>query len=66
MKKIPCGNPDCDKRRMHFEHQDTMRPVQEIEVADDYYGKAFCSITCACVAGYFSVRSGWIKDPAKD
>ena len=65
MKKIPCGNPSCDQRRIHYEMQDRMRPHQEIEVADDYNGKAFCSITCACIAGYFSVRSGWVKDPAK-
>lgn len=66
MKKILCGNPDCDKRRIHFEHQDTMRPHQEIEVPDNYMGKSFCSITCACVAGYFSVRTGWVKDPEKE
>jgi hypothetical protein len=23
----------------------------------------FCSYECACYAGYFSVRKGWIKDP---
>jgi hypothetical protein len=66
MKKILCGNPDCDQRRVHFEHQDVMRPVQEVEVADDYRGKAFCSITCACVAGYYNVRTGWVKDPSKE
>jgi len=25
----------------------------------------FCSYTCACLCGYFSVRKGWIKDPSK-
>ena len=23
----------------------------------------FCSIECACYAGYFSVTKGWLKDP---
>lgn len=65
MKKISCGNPACNERRIHWDRQDEMRPHQEIEVPDDYMGKAFCSITCACVAGYFHVTKGWIKDPAK-
>lgn len=63
MKKIKCGNPTCDQRRINWDNPDVMRPHQEVEVADDYMGKAFCSITCACVAGYFNVRSGWIKNP---
>ena len=63
MKKIKCGNPTCDQRRINWDNPDVMRPHQEVEVADDYAGKAFCSITCACVAGYYSVKSGWIKDP---
>ena len=25
----------------------------------------FCSITCACLCGYFDVKKGWIKDPSK-
>jgi hypothetical protein len=25
----------------------------------------FCSITCACLCGYFNVNKGWIKDPSK-
>jgi hypothetical protein len=25
----------------------------------------FCSITCACLCGYFNVRTGWLKDPSK-
>jgi hypothetical protein len=28
-------------------------------------GLIFCSITCACLCGYFSVTNGWIKDPSK-
>ena len=62
MKKIPCGNPTCSERRIHFERQDEMRPQQMVEVEDDYMGKAFCSITCACVVGYYSVRSGSVKN----
>lgn len=25
----------------------------------------FCSFTCACLCGYYSVTKGWIKDPSK-
>ena len=25
----------------------------------------FCSFTCACICGYYSVTKGWIKDPSK-
>jgi hypothetical protein len=63
MKKIPCGNPECDQRRIHHEWQYKMRPHQMVEVEDDYNGKAFCSITCACIAGYYNVKTGWIKNP---
>jgi hypothetical protein len=63
MKKIPCGNPECCKRRIHHERQDEMREQQIVEVPDDYNGKSFCSITCACMAGYYDVTKGWIKDP---
>lgn len=66
MKKIPCGNLTCNERRIRWDRPDEMRPVQEVEVADDYGGKAFCSITCACIAGYYNVRSGWVKDPSKE
>ena len=66
MKKIPCSGPVCDQRRIHHEEPDVMRPRQTVEVPDDYEGKAFCSYTCAAEAGYFNVKTGWIKDPAKD
>jgi hypothetical protein len=65
-KKIPCGNPTCDQRRIHHERQDEMRPHQMVEVDANYNGKAFCSITCACYAGYFHVTKGWIKNPEVD
>lgn len=32
------------------------------KIEDKYH---FCSFTCACLAGYFSVRKGWLKDPSK-
>jgi hypothetical protein len=25
----------------------------------------FCSITCACLCGYFNVRTGWLKEPSQ-
>lgn len=66
MKKIPCGNPTCNQRRINWDNPDVMRPHREVEVTDDYMGKSFCSITCACESGYFHVMKGWLKDPAKD
>lgn len=33
-----------------------------VECGEGYY---FCSYTCACLTGYFSVKGGWIKDPSK-
>lgn len=46
MKNIKCFCKDCD---------------QNIEVPCDVK-IAFCSIECACYAGYFSVTKGWIKN----
>lgn len=66
MKKIRCGNPTCDQRRINWDNPDVMRPHRTVEVEDGYGGKAFCSITCACEAGYFHVTKGWIKDPSKE
>ena len=63
MKTIPCGNPSCSERRIHHERPDEMRPQQQCEVPDDYQGLSFCSISCACMAGYYSVTKGWLKDP---
>ena len=63
MKKIPCNYSECSGRRLHYTIQDENRPHCLVEVADDYEGLAFCSITCACVAGYFHVTKGWLKDP---
>lgn len=66
MKKIPCGNSNCSHRRTHWSTPDIMREHKEIEVPDDFVGKTFCSITCACLAGYYDVKSGWVKDPQKE
>lgn len=51
MKHTPCSGPYCAERRIHYERQDTPRGVQMVEVPDDYAGRAFCSITCAMLAG---------------
>lgn len=63
MKKIHCGNKNCRQRRIHFAEQEINRNHQLVEVEDDYEGKAFCSLTCAMLAGYFSATKGWIKNP---
>ncbi len=65
-KKVSCSNPNCCERRIHYEYQDDMRTHRMVEVPEDYNGKSFCSITCACIAGYYDVQKGWIKDPAKE
>jgi hypothetical protein len=66
MKKILCGNTTCWQRRPHHESEEDTRPHQLVEVPYEYTGKVFCSITCACYAGYYSVTKGWIKDPKAD
>lgn len=66
MKKIPCSNPVCENRRPHHESEEDTRPHRMVEVPDDYTGKSFCSLSCAILAGYYSVKDGWIIDPATD
>lgn len=57
MKKVPCANTkECPQRRIHFEEPDTPRGTQYIEVPDDYKGPAYCSITCAVLAGAIKLR----------
>lgn len=63
MKEIPCGNPNCSERRIRFDQQDVRRTHAMVIAPDDHVGKGFCSITCACMAGYYDVTKGWIKDP---
>jgi hypothetical protein len=80
MKKVPCGNPDCGSRRIHWEDQDTPRGQQMIEVKDDFNekAKAFCSFTCLFESGYSAISvdrckenggicvdgNWWLKDPS--
>lgn len=63
MKKVPCSYVDCGERRIHHEEPDTKRGTQFIEVSDDFNEtrKAFCSLTCAIMAGEFSLKDGWKK-----
>jgi hypothetical protein len=56
MKKVLCAYEGCSNRRIHFE-SDKKRPQQTVEVPDDFEGKAYCSIECACYAGAYSVRA---------
>jgi len=63
MKKVKCGNDKCSHRRPYHESEEDARPHALLEVKDDHEGKMFCSITCACIAGYYSVTKGWLLDP---
>lgn len=60
MKKVKCSNKTCGDRRPHFESMKDTRPHVMIEVADDHEGEMFCSIECACYAGAYNVRTGFI------
>ena len=60
-RKLACGYKDCGNRRVHHERQDTPRGTQYIDVPDDFKGDvAYCSITCACMAGAYNVNTGWV------
>lgn len=62
MKLVPCQNPDCDKHRVHHESPDEMRPRQMVQVPDNLDPTkcpVYCSITCACEAGAYDVKTGW-------
>ena len=56
MKKIPCSYEGCSNRRVHYTLQDETRDRKLVEVEDDYQGDAFCSLTCAMLAGRLSAR----------
>lgn len=56
MKNINCSYSDCGSRRIHWERPDEMRGQQRIEVDDNHIGPMYCSISCACMDGYMSVR----------
>jgi len=57
-KKLPCCYPECWQRRIHHERPDVPRGQQSIEVHADTPEDApvFCSITCACMDGWMTVR----------
>jgi len=65
-KKVICPAPGCWDRRVHHEQQDTPRGAQRIDVPEDWtpdMGIAFCSLTCAAMAGLrpinISKGTGW-------
>ena len=51
MKRLPCSGPGCSQRRAHHERPDEERGTQWVEVQDGYDGLAYCSLTCAAMAG---------------
>ena len=57
-KKLPCKNPECGNRRIHYERQDEPRGTQYIEVSEGTTENdpVFCSITCACMDGWMTVK----------
>ncbi len=58
-RKVPCFNQRCWSRRVHHERPDEPRGQQMVEVPLDWDGScAFCSITCACEAGFMTLRVG--------
>jgi len=63
MKKVPCSYPECHRYRVHYERQDEERGIQWIEVPDNHEGKAYCSITCACLDGAMSVKNDKREEP---
>lgn len=58
-KKVLCSYEKCGIGRSDYGD----RPRMECEIDADYEGEYFCSITCACMAGFYHVRKGWIQDP---
>ena len=60
MRRQPCYSTHigCAARRRHFEDQDTPRGIQYVSVPDDKeeLDPVFCSITCACLAGWMTMR----------
>lgn len=63
MKTRLCSYEKCGERRVHWEQPETPRGQQKIEVPDDFPEdrKVFCSITCACMSGHYSIKTGWIE-----
>lgn len=56
MPKQACAGPGCASRRIHHERPDEPRGRQMVEVPEDHKGLAFCSITCALLAGVVVAR----------
>ena len=56
MKKLPCSSPDCKYRRKHWCSPDEDRGIIYVEVADDYEGPAYCSLTCALMDGAMTLK----------
>ncbi len=65
MKTILCAYDYCAERNTHWMDEEIGKigPHRSIEVTDEYLGVSFCSITCACMAGYYSVTKGWLRNP---
>lgn len=57
MKSVPCSYEFCGSRRPHWMRPDDERGSQNVDVPDDYEDKAFCSLTCAMLAGEMTARS---------
>lgn len=56
-KVIQCCDFDhCSLRRIHHERPDESRGLRTIEVDEGYNEPWFCSMTCAIMAGFQSVR----------
>lgn len=55
-KRVVCAYPECRLRRVHHERPDEPRGPQYVEVAWNYEGKAYCSMTCAIMDGSMSLR----------
>lgn len=55
-KLVPCAYARCGERRVHFERPYEPRGTQMIKVPADFASDAFCSITCAVLAGKISLR----------
>ena len=60
MKKRFCCSLDCGSRRAHHERPDEPRGTRQIEVEDSHPDDqpAYCSFSCACMDGAFSIATG--------
>ncbi len=58
MKTRLCSYPKCNERRVHHEQPDEMRAHQTVELPDGHEedDPYYCSITCACMDGWMSIR----------